>query len=162
MSAAGAEDGILGERERPRAEHPEERAVAVPVDAGRGEERAEREEERGRQPADQPAEAAEDAREHGDEEPRLRQIQRDRVAPRRLRLLAGVVLGEAARRPVGLGRVAAARAVERRDVLERDEDVAVELDVRDVLDRAVRREDPSWYSPPKRATSTCSPLYLFV
>ena len=43
-----------------------------------------------------------------------------------------------ARRPVGLGRVAAARAVERGDVLERDEDVAVQLDVGDVLDVAVR------------------------
>src|SRR5918992_2095135 len=53
---------------------------------------------------------------------------------------SGVVLGEAARRPVGLGRVAAARAVQRCDVLQRDEDVAVELDVGDVLDRAVRRQ----------------------
>ena len=49
-------------------------------------------------------------------------------------------LGEAPRRPVRLGGVAAARAVERGDVLERDEDVAVQLDVRDVLDVAVGRE----------------------
>src|SRR5918992_5588420 len=56
-------------------------------------------------------------------------------------LVFALVLGEAARRPVGLGRVAPARAVERGDVLERDQDVPVELDVRDVLDRAVRREN---------------------
>ena len=53
---------------------------------------------------------------------------------------SGVVLGEPARRPVGLGRVAAARAVEGGDVLQRDQDVAVQLDVRDVLDVAVRGE----------------------
>src|SRR5436309_1635324 len=51
------------------------------------------------------------------------------------------VLDEPARRPVRLGRIAAARAVERRDVLQRDEDVAVELDVRDLVDGAVRGED---------------------
>ena len=45
-----------------------------------------------------------------------------------------VVVAEPARRPVRLRRVAAARAVERGDVLERHEDVAVELDVGDVLD----------------------------
>ena len=50
-------------------------------------------------------------------------------------------LGEALRGPVGLGRVAPARAVEGRDVLERDQDVPVELHVGDVLDRAVRGED---------------------
>ena len=49
-------------------------------------------------------------------------------------------LVEPARRPVGLGCVAPARAVQRRDVLQGHEDVPVQLDVRDVLDRAVRRE----------------------
>src|SRR6188768_3587597 len=52
--------------------------------------------------------------------------------------VSGVVLDEAAGRPVRLGGVAAARAVERGDVLERDEDVTVQLDVRDVLEGAVR------------------------
>src|SRR5215470_3684780 len=53
-----------------------------------------------------------------------------------------VVLEQAARRPVVVLRcVAAARAVERRDVLERDEDVAVQLDVRDLVDEAVRSQD---------------------
>ena len=57
-----------------------------------------------------------------------------------VRTVVAIELLEPARRPVGLGRVAAARAVEARDVLERDEDVTVELDVGDVLDRAVRRQ----------------------
>ena len=56
--------------------------------------------------------------------------------------LVAVELVEPSRRPVGLGRIAAARAVEARDVLERDEDVTVELDVRDVLDRAVGGQGP--------------------
>src|SRR6059036_94773 len=57
-----------------------------------------------------------------------------------LAVVVALVLGEAARRPVRLRGVAAARAVERGDVLKRDEDVAVQLDVRDVLDIAVRGE----------------------
>src|SRR3954447_17477337 len=53
-----------------------------------------------------------------------------------------VVVQQAAGRPVlVLGRVAAARAVEGRDVLERHEDVAVQLDVGDFVDVAVRSED---------------------
>src|SRR4026209_23724 len=49
--------------------------------------------------------------------------------------LSAVFRGEAAWRPVRLGRVAPARAVEGRDVLEGDQDVPVELDMGDVLDR---------------------------
>ena len=56
LVGARAKHGILRQRERTRAEHSEKRAVAVAVDAGRGEQRAEREEERRRQAADQPAE----------------------------------------------------------------------------------------------------------
>src|SRR5689334_11918675 len=52
-----------------------------------------------------------------------------------------VVLDESARRPVRLRCVAPARAVERSDVLQGDEDVPVELDVRDVLDEAVCGEN---------------------
>src|SRR5436309_4284660 len=52
--------------------------------------------------------------------------------------LVCVVFGEPVRRPVGFRRVAAARAVERGDVLQRDQDVPVQLDVGDVLDIAVR------------------------
>src|SRR5262249_46722490 len=61
------------------------------------------------------------------------------LRPRPLRV--ALVLGEAARGPVRLGRVAAARAVQRSDVLERDQDVAVELDVRDLVDGAVGGQD---------------------
>src|SRR3989440_1866278 len=57
-----------------------------------------------------------------------------------LAVVVALVLGEAPRRPVRLRGVAATRAVERGDVLERDEDVAVQLDVRDVFDVAVGRE----------------------
>src|SRR4051812_28789214 len=57
---------------------------------------------------------------------------------RRSGVVFALVLDEPARRPVGLGRVAAAGAVQRGDVLERDEDVPVELYVRDVVDGAVR------------------------
>src|SRR5207247_11455197 len=53
--------------------------------------------------------------------------------------LVPLVLRQSARRPVRLRGVAAARAVEGGDVLERDEDVAVELDVGDVVDVAVGR-----------------------
>src|SRR5437867_5303890 len=54
--------------------------------------------------------------------------------------LADVALGEAARRPVRLRGVAPTRAMQGCDVLKRDQDVPVELDVGDVLDRAVRSE----------------------
>src|SRR3954451_19147274 len=62
------------------------------------------------------------------------------AAPTTSALVVALVFGEPARRPVRLRRVAAARAVERGHVLEWNEDVAVELDVRDVVDRAVRSE----------------------
>src|SRR6476619_6045429 len=58
-----------------------------------------------------------------------------------MELRVALVLGEPARRPVRLGRVAAARAVQRGDVLEWDQDVAVELDVRDLVDGAVGGQD---------------------
>ena len=75
-------------------------------------------------------------------EPGLQEVQRDAHAARTPTASSSVSSSilEPARRPVGLGGVAAARAVQRRDVLERDEDVAVELDVGNVLDRAVRGE----------------------
>src|SRR3954454_6473330 len=55
-----------------------------------------------------------------------------------LGLFGAVLLRETARRPVRLGGVAAAGAVEGGDVLQRDQDVPVQLDVGDVLDEAVR------------------------
>src|SRR5919201_5599904 len=51
--------------------------------------------------------------------------------------LVPLVFRQPAGRPVGLRSIAATPAVEGCDVLERDEDVAVELDVRDVVDVAV-------------------------
>src|SRR5262245_22209097 len=58
-----------------------------------------------------------------------------------VRSIVAVELLEASWRPVGLRRVASARAMEACDVLQRNEDVPVQLDVRHVLDRAVRGED---------------------
>jgi len=59
----------------------------------------------------------------------------------RLRLVA-VGPRQTSRRPIRLRRVAAAGAVEGGDVLQRDEDVAVELEVRNAFYSAVRRERP--------------------
>src|SRR5947207_5150546 len=55
--------------------------------------------------------------------------------------LLAVFLVETARWPGVVRRVAAARAVEGGDILQRHEDVPVELDVGDVLDVAVSRQD---------------------
>ena len=52
-----AEQGVLGERERSRAEHPEERPVAHCVRGARGEQRAEREQESAAGVREQPADA---------------------------------------------------------------------------------------------------------
>src|SRR3954451_15272349 len=77
---------------------------------------------------------------------RLRAISGRRLTPPlSLRLVVGlarVVLVEPARRPVRLRSVTAARAVEGRDVLERDQDVPVQLHVRDVLEVAVGGQHP--------------------
>src|SRR5215207_1568488 len=51
-----------------------------------------------------------------------------------------VRVGQAAGRPVGVRCVTAARAMKRRDVLERNEDVPVQLDVRHVLHVAIGRQ----------------------
>src|SRR5579862_5574041 len=52
-------------------------------------------------------------------------------------LLPVAVVEQPVGRPVAVGRVAAAGAVEAGDVLERYQDVPVQLDVRDVLDQAI-------------------------
>src|SRR5205085_8285919 len=64
---------------------------------------------------------------------------RGRIPLRLVVAIVRVVLGKAVRRPVGLRRVASARAVQRGAVLQRDQDVPVQLDVCDVLDVAVGR-----------------------
>src|SRR5918999_3421829 len=65
-----------------------------------------------------------------------------RVRTVRSRLVPGVGIDvrEAPRRPVPLWSIASAGAVQRGDVLEWDEDVAVQLDVSNVLDVAVGRQ----------------------
>ena len=57
-----------------------------------------------------------------------------------VRPVVPVELLEPTWRPVRLRRVAAARAMERRDVLQRDQDVAVQFDVSDVVHGAVGRQ----------------------
>ena len=136
---ARAEHRVFRECERPCPEHPEESAVSVPVDARRCQERAEREEQARRHPTDQPADATERGGKQCYECGCLREVQRD--GSRHDLRLSGVVLDEPAWRPVGFRSVAPTRAVQRRDVLKRDEDVPVELDMRDILERAVRGED---------------------
>src|SRR5262249_12309850 len=65
-----------------------------------------------------------------------------RAVVRVARAVALPVIEQAARWPVlVLRRVAAARAMKRRDVLERDEDVPIQFDMRDLVDVAVRGED---------------------
>src|SRR5205823_10109721 len=66
------------------------------------------------------------------------------------RTLLAVFLLEPARRPIVVRRVAAARTVQGGDVLERHENVAVQLDVGDVLDVAIRREDALLVLAPKQ------------
>ena len=63
-------------------------------------------------------------------------------SPSVLAFAPAVVVQKPARGPVVvLGRVAPAGAVQRGDVLERHEDVAVQLDVGDLVDVAVRGQD---------------------
>ena len=69
-SVGGAEQRVLGERERPRVEHAEQRPVTEPVDGDRRAERAEREQSRAPLAADQPADAARERDEEADEERR--------------------------------------------------------------------------------------------
>jgi hypothetical protein len=103
---------VLGERVRSCSEHSEERTVAVAVHGGGCEKRAEDEERRRRTAADQPAERSECGRQDDEEEPRLRQVEYGRRTRRSPLLFTDIALGETARRPVRLRRVAAARAME--------------------------------------------------
>src|SRR5262249_2615827 len=57
-----------------------------------------------------------------------------------LAFVVALVLGEPTRRPIRLRRIAAARTVEGGNVLQRDQDVAVQLDLGAVVDGAVRGE----------------------
>jgi hypothetical protein len=105
----------------------------------RGHEQADDEEDaRQAQTAEPPAERGEDGDEAAEEEVSLRDV------PRREQGLSlfAVGAGQSARGPVRLRRVTAARTVEGGDVLQRNEDVAVELDVRDPFDPAVGGKRP--------------------
>ena len=129
----------------PRADHPERDAVERPVGAGGEQQRAEDEDGQPAHAVEQPAREGEDAREGQHEQPGLDDVagREEHAAPSVLRrsVFLPVVLEQAARRPVFvLRRVAATRTVERRDVLEWDEDVPVQLDVRHLVDVAVRGE----------------------
>src|SRR4029434_7643924 len=92
---ARAQDGILGEREWSRAEHPEEGTVPVRVHAGCRQQRAEGEQERGRRAPYEPPGTRERARENGHEGGSLQDVQRDRS--RHGLRVSGVVLDEPAR-----------------------------------------------------------------
>src|SRR5205085_10142726 len=121
------EERRLAERQLACADHPERCSVEHPIRAGREQERAENEDREKSHPAERPPDEGEDTCEPHHKEPGL-----DDVAGREehygsLTLVAAVflpvVLEQAAGRPIlVLGRVAAARAVERRDVLKGDED----------------------------------------
>ena len=81
----------------------------------------------------------------GSRRARARATQLQEVASRHrpaLGLVVAVVLRQAPRRPIRVWSVAAARAMQgdAGDVLKRDQDVSVQLDVRDLVDRAVRRQ----------------------
>ena len=136
-----AKPWILGERELAGAEHPEQGAIGVRIHGRRREQRAEDEERRSPVAADRPADRAERTRTgSGRAATPCPSSWRLRAASTSCRRGVALVVAEPAGRPVGLGRVAAAGAMQRGDVLERHEDVAVQLDVGDVLDRAVRGE----------------------
>ena len=75
-----AQERVLGERERPRVEHAEQRPVAEPVDGDRGAEGAEREQRRAPFAADQPADAGRERREEPDQDEGLEEVRRDPAA----------------------------------------------------------------------------------
>ena len=129
-----------------RADHPEHDAVAVPVDRDAGEQAAKNTTTKQPVAAEQPAEPAEKRPKQPESSAQaLTRLPRRRAGGSRLRSSSSRSSSvEPARRPVGLRRVAAARAVERGDVLQRDEDVPVQLDVRDVVDEQYAVSTPSW------------------
>ena len=131
----------LAERQLARAEHPEQRRDRRTSTRRAATSRPQKTkgDARGSPPSSQPS-AAEHRADADEQQPGLEEVPRDQrtrtlARRRRLVVLASPRGGQSSSR-----RVAAARAVERGDVLERHEDVPVQLDVRDVLDVAVRRQ----------------------
>ena len=138
-----ARDRVLSARgldELARADDPEDRAVGVPVERDAREQACEEDDREEAIAADEPAEGGENCGGTDEERPGLDQVDRGGEPAAHSSGVVALVVGEAARRPVRLGRVASTRAMKRGDVLERNQDVAVELDVRHVVDRAVRGE----------------------
>src|SRR5205823_11710804 len=88
--------------------------------------------------AQHPAEPAEQRAGADQQSPRLQNVAKNEKSTAQSgRSLVAVFLLEPSRRPVVLRRIAAARTVQRGDVLERDEDVPIQLDVSHFLDVAV-------------------------
>src|SRR6266511_45527 len=137
----GMEQGRLSGNKLTRADEPEHDPVRVPVQAEAEQEPAEDEDREQLVAVQEPAEAAEQRAQAGEQQPGLQEVAKSEPPLHGRLALVALVFREPARRPVGLGSVAAARAVEGGDVLQRHQDVAVELDVRDVVDGAVRRQD---------------------
>ena len=135
------ERGHLAGQELLRADHAERDPVGVDVDGSRQQKRAENQH---REPAIAPepvADCGKSAAESDQQEPAFQHVPDPQERAHDLSLVVVAIdLVQAARRPVRLGRVAAAGAVERGDVLQRDQDVTVQLDVGDVLDEAVSGE----------------------
>ena len=160
-----AQQRVLGERVLPGAEHPEERSIGIRVHGERGEQGAEHEHGRRLRPAERPAQRAEEPGQDRDHQPPLGDVQSG-CEPHGLGVVVAeavaVVVAEAAGWPVRLRCVAAARAVQRRDVLERHENVAVQLDVGDVLDRAVGGENTFLILAAEEGDFDLLALYLFV
>src|SRR5262249_36465643 len=92
--------------------------------------------------AEDPADSTEHRARAEQEQPDLQQITGAKQRPGHRALPLVVFQTPWRPRPVRLRRVAPARAVERWNVLKRDEDMAVELHVRHVLNHAVRRQRP--------------------
>ena len=135
----------LADGQLTRADHAEHDPVEVPVGAADEQERAEAEDREEPEAAERPAGQREETGDADQQQPGLQHVAgRDEAAHYGLgvvRLAAAVVVQKPPRRPVVVLRgVAAARAVERGDVLERHEDVPVQLDVRNLVDVAVGGE----------------------
>ena len=137
------EAGRLALHELAGADHPHHDPVGVPVERPGDQHGRAQEEQQQPVAAERPAGEPHQCGERDEARPCLQHVPRDdQPTPHGVALSVvvgvAVVIGERAGRPVGLGRVAAARAMQRSDVLQRDQDVTVQLDVRDVLDVAIR------------------------
>src|SRR6266550_4617329 len=135
------EPGRSSDRELPCADESERDTVRVPIQ-GTGEQHAAEDKDReqtvtARRPADQ----AEDRAGAEQQGPCLENVPNDDKAPAHCGALVTVFLLEPPWRPVVVGSIATARTVQRGDVLQRNENVPVQLYVGDVLHVAIGGED---------------------